>query len=503
MTEDSSPKNNGGEKPGRPPNLVPPDATKREEQKPSRAPLLLVVGGLLLVTAALLVVFLPLLNKEQTTTPLHEQQETHTAAPKPPAQNQDNSNQVASEEAQEIEQMIGAWLQKQAEAEAMNVSAWGGDIYSEASSMAKECDQRLLEEEYHSAREACVQAISSLDDLMASKTRLLEEAVAAGLLALEQGKHELAAKYFQQALAIEANDKRAISGIHRAEQLPTVLRFLQEGQALEAAGDLEGASLAFTEAANLDPEFTPAQQALSRVKGAIAEKEFQQAMSLALQSMAKGKLSAARAALQKAEAIKPGDRAVRDLKQQLSQTQRSGRLALLREDAARFEKEERWAEALKACKEALTLDSHAAFATSCKERASSRIDLDNQFKSIFAKPERLFEEAPRKKAHQTLLYASQMKPRGPALAAQIDRLDKLVTQAEAEIDVVILSDGQTDIVIYHVGRLGVFQEKSLVLRTGNYTATGSRNGFRDVRQTLKVRPGSGKMVFTLRCEEPI
>lgn len=503
MTEDSSPKKTGGEQPGRAPNLVPPDATRREEQKPSRAPLLLVVGGLLLVTAALLVVFLPLLREEQTTAPLPEQQEARTTAPQPPAQNQDNSSQVALEEAKEIEQMVGTWLQKQAEAEAMNVSAWGGDIYSEASSTAKECDQLLMEEQYHSARAACAKAIGSLNDLMASKSRRLEEAVAAGLLALEQGKHELAVNHFQQALAIEADDKRAISGLHRSEQLPTVLRFLQEGQALEAVEDLEGASLAFTEAANLDPDFTPAQQALSRVKAAIAEKEFQQAMSLALQSMAKGNLSAARRALQKAEAIKPGDRAVRDLKQQVSQTQRSGRLAILREETVRLEKEERWAEALKACTEALALDSHAAFATSCKERASSRIDLDNQFKSIFAKPERLFEEAPRKKAHQTLLYASQVKPRGPALAAQIDQLDKLVTQAEAEIEVVILSDGQTDIVIYHVGRLGVFQEKSLVLRTGNYTATGSRNGFRDVRQTLKVRPGSGKMVFTLRCEEPI
>ena len=78
-----------------------------------------------------------------------------------------------------------------------------------------------------------------------------------------------------------------------------------------------------------------------------------------------------------------------------------------------------------------------------------------------------------------------------------------IQQAEAEIEVVIMSDGLTDVAIYHVGRLGLFQEKQLVLRTGNYTATGSRNGFRDVRQTLKVRPGSGKMVFTLRCEEPI
>ncbi|MBW2690472.1 MAG: hypothetical protein JRC99_11140, partial [Deltaproteobacteria bacterium] len=94
-------------------------------------------------------------------------------------------------------------------------------------------------------------------------------------------------------------------------------------------------------------------------------------------------------------------------------------------------------------------------------------------------------------------------PRGPILTSQIGQLDRLITMAEAEIEVVILSDGLTDVVVYHVGRLGLFQEKNLVLRTGNYTATGSRNGFRDVRQTFKVRPGTGKMVFTLRCEEPI
>ena len=132
-----------------------------------------------------------------------------------------------------------------------------------------------------------------------------------------------------------------------------------------------------------------------------------------------------------------------------------------------------------------------------------RVKLDNQFTTIFAKPERLFTDGPRKEARQTLLYASQFSPRGPILTSQMNRLDSLVTEAEAEIDVVIMSDGLTDVVIYHVGRLGLFQEKQLVLRTGNYTATGSRNGFRDVRQTLKVRPGSGKMVFTLRCEEPI
>jgi len=132
-----------------------------------------------------------------------------------------------------------------------------------------------------------------------------------------------------------------------------------------------------------------------------------------------------------------------------------------------------------------------------------RLNLDSRLKSIFAKPERLFADGPLDEARKVLAQATVVTPGGPVLAAQIDQLDRLITEAEAEVEVMIRSDGLTDVVIYHVGRLGLFLEKRLVLRTGDYTATGSRKGFRDVRQTIKVRPSSGKTLFTLRCEEPI
>jgi tetratricopeptide (TPR) repeat protein len=501
MTEDLRPRKDISRQPESPPTLVPPDASGKGEQSPSRILFLMMLAcGLLLIIGALLVLFLPVLQKDGNTGPQLESQDVRPFVPPPPPQRQVTPN---DDSAREIDRLIGVWLQKQAEAEAVNVAAWGGDAYTEAVSLARECDRLLGEKQYLPAKASCEGAIDGLDDLMASQDRLLEDAVTAGLLALEQGEADAAAAHFQRALAIHADDQRASTGVHRAEQLPAVLRFLQDGLAMEKANNPDGALLAFSEAATLDPDFAPAQEALARVRAAIAETEFQQAMSRALQAMADGKPSAARSALQKAESVKPGDHAVRDLKQQLSRAQLAGRLTALRRDAERLEKEERWPEALESCNEALSLDSHAAFAASCKERVSYRIDLDRLLKTIFAKPERLFEDGPLGEARQTLAHASEVTLPGPILAAQIDQLEKLITQAATEIEVVILSDGLTDVVVYHVGRLGLFQEKSLVLRSGDYTATGSRNGFRDVRQTLKVRPGSGKMVFTLRCEEPI
>ena len=500
MTEDPRSTKKVEKRPEIPPTLTPPDATGREEKVPSRTGLLLVMGGgLLLIIAALLVLFLPLQQDSPVIANQPEQQEVRPPVPQSPVEQVIPNDDFV----REIDRLMEVWLQKQAEAEAVNIAVWGGDSYTEAVSLTKECDRLLGEHQYLPAKNSCEEAIDNLVSLMASRDTLLEEAIAAGTLALEQSDAESASNHFQRALAIKTSEERAMEGVRRAEQLPAVLSFLQDGLTMEKAGNPEGALLAFTAAANLDPDFAPAQKALARVQTEISEKEFQQAMSRALQAMTAGKLAVAGTALQKAESIKPGDRAVQDLKQELARTRLANRLSSLRQNAAQLEQKERWPEALQACEEALSLDSRAAFAANCKGRVSLRIDLDNQLKNIFAKPERLFEDGPLNEARQTLAYASVMTPRGPILTSQINQLDKLITQAEAEIEVVILSDGLTNVVVYHVGRLGLFQEKSLVLRTGDYTATGSRNGFRDVRQTLKVRPGSGKMVFTLRCEEPI
>jgi hypothetical protein len=59
------------------------------------------------------------------------------------------------------------------------------------------------------------------------------------------------------------------------------------------------------------------------------------------------------------------------------------------------------------------------------------------------------------------------------------------------------------VVIYHVGRLGTFEEKQLKLRPGIYTVVGSRSGFRDVRQKFKVDANNQHISIFIHCEEPI
>jgi hypothetical protein len=61
----------------------------------------------------------------------------------------------------------------------------------------------------------------------------------------------------------------------------------------------------------------------------------------------------------------------------------------------------------------------------------------------------------------------------------------------------------TSVQIYHVGKLGQFTSQQLELRPGTYTVVGSRPGYRDVRQTLTVKPGAAQATMDIRCEETV
>ncbi|MCK5915125.1 MAG: hypothetical protein KAG92_03215, partial [Deltaproteobacteria bacterium] len=163
---------------------------------------------------------------------------------------------------------------------------------------------------------------------------------------------------------------------------------------------------------------------------------------------------------------------------------------------------EQWQSALQVCKKAHQIDPDIGFAGQNREFVRQRAELDREIKRVLSQPQRLQDNGPLTEAGQTLKTARSISNPGPELKAQIVSLDRLITTASTEVEVSLRSDGATEVLIYRVGRLGTFVEKQLKLRPGIYTVVGSRSGFRDVRQKLKVDVNQHISLF-IHCEEPI
>jgi hypothetical protein len=178
-------------------------------------------------------------------------------------------------------------------------------------------------------------------------------------------------------------------------------------------------------------------------------------------------------------------------------------LASLRRQAEAQAGRENWQAVVDHYQTALKVDSSAGFARVGLAQAVERVKLNAQFDHYLQQPDRIYSPDPLKNAEKLLSTAGKAPAEEPKLAARISALQQLVQQAAAPVAVTLYSDGQSEIAIYHVGRLGPFTEHRLELLPGEYTVVGTRTGYRDVRKQLRVRPGSRSTLLVIRCEEPV
>ena len=282
-----------------------------------------------------------------------------------------------------------------------------------------------------------------------------------------------------------------------------VLAAMRSGRDAEARGDLESARTAYRQALQLDGDYPAASAGLAQVDQQLTDTAFRAAMSAALSALDSGRLDEAESALRQAASLHQDDAAVQNAMQRLLQARQEARLATLRRQAAASARAEDWSTAVGLYRQALKVDAAAGFSRDGLVQAQQRLRLHQQFDHYLADAGRLYSPEPLANAEQLLSVAGEAPASEPRLAKKIAALRQEVARAQAPVDITLQSDGETEVLIYHVGRLGRFVDKQLELQPGTYTVVGSRPGYRDVRRVIRIEPGSGPKTVRIACEETI
>lgn len=464
-----------------------------------------VLGALLVLALAVVFALPTILTSAQqvddapvaTATPTAAPTSTPTPAPtQPPA----GDNAALREQAQ---QALQDYLQLRARLELLNVGAWGEPDWSGAAARASAGDRYFAQLQFAAAGQEYQAALGQLQQLEANRSVMLAGALEEAARALAADDVVNAIAGYEAALRIEPEHPDATRGIAKARARGTAIGQMNLGRAAEANGDLDAAHAAYRQAVQLDADYAAAQTALQRVSAEINARDFTAAMTRALSALDAGQTSAAGEALAEGERLRSGDPAVHDARVRLRGMRARAGLNRLRRQAADKVRSEDWQGAISAYRKALRIDSAAAFARTGLRRAEERVKLHRQFDHYLDKPSRLYSAAPLANAEKLLASASGAPRDEPRLAEKIVQLRRLVTAAGTPVRVTLNSDGETSIVIYHVGRLGKFDRHQLDLRPGDYTVVGSRSGYRDVRKVIRVRPGLSPPPLLVRCEEAI
>ena len=402
-----------------------------------------------------------------------------------------------------------AWLQLRARLELEHASQWGEPNWSQSEQAADNGARMLAQRQFGEAARYYEEALQGLVQLDNERYTHLVTALAAAEQALANNRLIEAIEQFERVLVMQPENEDARFGLSRAQARLAVLDSMAAGEQAEADGDLLAAQAAFQEAALLDPEYEPPIAAFNRVSEALQAGAFQDAMTRTMtaldnyQNGYRGALIIAEKALAEARAIHPSDATVLDAQQRVEQARHQARLDNFRRQAANMVKAENWLAAGNVYKRALKMDSMASFAQSGIEVAEARLEVNRQFDHYLKNPERLYDEEPLANAEQLLAAVGSAPVDEPKLEKKIVTLQQLVSQAGMPIMVSLISDGETDVSIYHVGPLGTFTSQQIELLPGGYTVVGTRPGYRDIHKQLAVIPGKQGVTLNIRCEEII
>jgi hypothetical protein len=279
-----------------------------------------------------------------------------------------------------------------------------------------------------------------------------------------------------------------------------VAQRLAAAERLAAAGELSAARSEFEEAVRLDPQSRPARDGLERIQTRILAAEFRRRMAEGFSALNAGKPAEAQALFLEAQTLRPAAPEVVEALLQAESRLRAARIEAARAKALAAEAHEEWASAFAAYEEALEVDPGLQFARQGKERAAARLRLEQGIGRFLAQPELLDADSGLAHAEGLLDEIRAAPPDGPRLRAAGQRLAELVAIARTPVRVTIESDHLTDVSVYRVGRLGRFGMHELSLRPGTYTVVGSRDGFRDERIELVVRPGLEPVRVAVFCK---
>ena len=389
-------------------------------------------------------------------------------------------------------------LQLQLE-ESMQVGQWGQAEFDGAKALATQGDEQFVAEAFEASLASYRAASDALAALIETGTTILEDSLAAGHQALDDRDEALALAKFQQALTIDPENEAAKSGEARARLLPEVIDLLREAKNHELAGDYRSALATYERVQALDSETYGLAAAMAVARGGVSDMRFRELLSDGFKAMDAERFEAARTAFNAALKLKPGDPVAIGGLEQVAERKDLATIRTLRASAEAFETAEDWRRAVEDYDKVLAIDANIQFAKSGRARAQEQERTSITLGNIIASPDRLSSKSLYGQAQDILARAATLEPRGPKLASQIARVEDLLATYGTPVAVTFRSDNETEITLSTVGRLGTFAEKELSLRPGAYTVIGSRDGCRDVRESILVRPNMQPV--EIRCEE--
>ena len=464
-----------------------------------------------LISGSVVFIFLPKYVEEQKTTkqPVKQAEELADKTPvvQTPVEEKPSKPALSAEQLnafkEQAESLLLEIIGLQEELEQRAVKQWAAEEYKLAAATSTRGDELFRIQNYPEAISVYEQAILELTAIQERVQPILEEHLQLGELSLTQGDEETSRYHFELAIAIDAHNQQATNGLKRSQTIKELFELLQKGGSLEAANRLQSAHQTYKQAVELDQLSKEAQNALTRVENRLTDIEFSRLMASGYSLLEMDRYQDSKAAFMAAQKLKPSSDKPKQGINKVNQAIREEKITALFVEAQHFESNEEWNFAAESYKQILALASNSAKAAIGFEQSNKRAVVLEKLNKYVNNHSRLYSAEVSAEANLFIQEAELLDQPGQKITQQISRLKELLVKVRQPVEITLLSDNHTDVVIYKIAKLGQFENHKITLKPGKYTIVGSRPGYRDVRKNVTVRLDMQSKSISVKCEEQI
>ena len=358
--------------------------------------------------------------------------------------------------------------------EARGAAIWGGGGFMSAKTRAAEASGAQATGNADLARQDLAEATQLLNAVDEAAPGALAAELSAGDQAIAAGQLAAATQAYDLAVRISPQDERALAGQAQARQ--------------RTAAAYPGEQA---------PKAPP-----SQTDAVFGEDRYAKAAGEGFAALGAGRLAEARAAFERARALRPDGAEGSDGIKRVDAAEHAHGTGTLQTRAEDLEADEQWAEALALYSSALRQNPSLAFAQEGKARTQARVELSESLQGFIDRPDLLATPAAREQANDALRSAEAISSPGPVLRLQMARVSALLPEFDKTARLTLVSDGLTQVSIAGIGSFGGFSHRDVELKPGRYTVLGTREGYHEVRRDITVTPGQPPQTINVTCYDP-
>jgi tetratricopeptide (TPR) repeat protein len=249
----------------------------------------------------------------------------------------------------------------------------------------------------------------------------------------------------------------------------------------------------------LNADFIPARELNNALSTELIQQRYQAKMSQGFLALDQQRWGSARRAFGEAENILPGQNNTELALAQTGAAQELVEVTQLLDKAKGLEAQEQWDGAQKIYEKLLRRDGSLVEPNVRLVVVKARAKIAAKYRRYIADPMLLSSAQEAVQAELLLRDTAALTAKSSVLAEQHQLLTKHLSVMKTPQDIAFTSDGETQVTVFKVAKLGKFNQTTLTLMPGKYIASGNRQGYRDIRVEFIVRGDSAIPPITIAC----